>query len=61
MTDIITLIDNNGKYAVYTGGYIHGIYRDLDTIGARTTLTTSDQRSNNFSPSSFLKNDKSYL
>ena len=26
MTDIITFLDNNVKYAVYTGGDIHGIY-----------------------------------
>ena len=32
MTDIITLLDNNGKCAVYTGGYINGIYRYIDII-----------------------------
>ena len=26
MTDLITLLDDNGKYDVYTGGDIHGIY-----------------------------------
>ena len=26
MTDLITFLENNGKYVVYTGGYIHGIY-----------------------------------
>ena len=26
MTDPITFLDNNGKSAVYTGGYINGIY-----------------------------------
>ena len=34
MIDIITLLDNNGKYAVYTGGYIHGICRYLEMVGA---------------------------
>ena len=32
MTDIITLIDGNGKYAVNTQGNIHGIYRYLEMI-----------------------------
>ena len=57
MADIIKFIDKNGKCSVYTGGYIHGIYRYLDMIGAPTTLTNSGQRSNNFSPSSSIKND----
>ena len=50
MTYIITFLDNNRKYAVYTGGYIHGIYRYLEIIGDPTTLTTSGQRSHNFGP-----------
>ena len=29
LTDLITFLDNNIKYDVYTGGYIHGIYRYL--------------------------------
>ena len=29
MIDIITFLENNGKYAVYEGGDIHGIYRYL--------------------------------
>ena len=48
MTDLITFIDNKGKYAAYDGGDIHGIYRYLDMIGASTTLTTSGHRSNHF-------------
>ena len=40
MTDLITLIDNNGKSADYDGGDIHGIYRYLEMIGDPTTLTT---------------------
>ena len=40
MTDIITLLDNNGKFAVYTGENIHGIYRYIEMIGSQTTLTT---------------------
>ena len=38
MTDLITFIDTNGKYAEYNGGDIHSIYRYLDIIGAPTTL-----------------------
>ena len=57
MTDIITLLDNNGKYAVYTGGYINGIYRYLEMIGSPTTLTTSGQSSHHFIPSSSINND----
>ena len=56
MIDITTLIINNGKYAVYTGGDIHGIYFYLDMIGAPTTLTTSGQRSHHFSQSSSINN-----
>ena len=57
MTDLITFPDNNGKYAIYKGGKIHGIYRYLDIIGAPTTLTTSGQRSHNFGSLSSIKND----
>ena len=57
MTDIITLIENNGKSAVYAGGDINGIYRYLEIIGAPTPLTTSGQLSNNFSPSYSINND----
>ena len=32
MTDLITFLDKNGKYAVYTGGEIHVIYRYLEMI-----------------------------
>ena len=38
MTDIITLLDNNGKSAVYIGGNIHGIYHYLEMIGAPKIL-----------------------
>ena len=40
MTDLITLLEKNGKYDVYTGGDIHGIYRYIEMIGDPTTLTT---------------------
>ena len=40
MADLITFLDNNGKYAVYTGGNTNGIYCYLEIIGAPTTLTT---------------------
>ena len=56
MTDLITFIDTKGKYAVYYGGDIHGIYRYLEIIGAPTTLTTSSHRSNHFGPSSSSNN-----
>ena len=57
MTDIITFLDNNGKYIVYTGGDIHGVYRYLETILDLTILTTSVQRSNHFRLSSSRNND----
>ena len=34
MTDLITLLENNRKYAVYTGGNIHRLHRYVDIIGA---------------------------
>ena len=43
MTDLITFLDKNEKSAVYEGGDIHGIYRDLEMIGSPTTLNTSGQ------------------
>ena len=56
MTDLLTFLDNNVKYAVHTGGDIHGIYRYLDTIGYPTVLTTSGQRSHHLGPSSSINN-----
>ena len=50
MTDIITFLDNNGKYDVYKGGKIHWIYSYLEIIGAPTTLPTSGQCYNNLGP-----------
>ena len=61
MIDLITLLDNNGKSAVYEGKDIHGIYRYLDIIGALTTLTTSGQRYHHFGPSSYSNNDATTL
>ena len=61
MTDLMTLLDNNDKSAVYTGRDIHGIYRYLDMIGAPTTLNTSGQRSHHFGPSSSSNNYASTL
>ena len=61
MTYPITFLDKNGKSAVFTGGYIHGIYRYLVMIGAPTTLTNSDQRSHHFDPSSSSNNDAATL
>ena len=61
MTDLITFLDNNGKYSIYTGGYIIGIYCYLEMIGYPTILTTSGQCSHHFSPSSSSNNDASTL
>ena len=61
MTDLITFIDKNGKYAVYDGGDIHGIYCYLEMIGAPTTLTTSGHRSHNFGSSLSSNNDATTL
>ena len=40
-TDLITFLNNNGKYAVYTRVNIHGLYNYLKNIRFPTTLTTS--------------------
>ena len=56
MTDLITFLENNGKYAVYTGGDNNEIDRYLDMIGASTTFTTSGQRSHHFRTSSSINN-----
>ena len=56
MTYLITFLDRNGKSAVYTGLYIHVIYRNIQMIGYPTTLTTSGKRSHRFSPSSLRNN-----
>ena len=61
MAYIIIFLDNSGKYDVYTGGNIHGIYRYLDIIVAPTTLNTSGQRSRHFGPSSSIKKDTASL
>ena len=50
MTDFITFLDKNRKYAVYTGGNIHGLYFYLEIIETPTTLTTSGQQSHHFGP-----------
>ena len=52
ITDLNTFLDNNGKLDVYTGENVHGLYCYLDMIISLNTYTTSDQRSNNFGPSS---------
>ena len=61
MTDIITFLDNNGKYSVNTEVDIHGIYCYLWMIGDSKIWTTSGQRSHNFRPSSSTKNDTASL
>ena len=48
--DIITLLENIGKYDVYTGGNINGIYSYLEMIVSPTAFTTYVQRSHHFGP-----------
>ena len=50
ITHPIKLLENNRKYAVYTGGNIHVLYRYLEIIADPTTLTTSGQRYHHFGP-----------
>ena len=50
MKYLITFLDNNRKFAIYTGVNIHGLCSYLDIIGAPTTFTTSVQYSHNFGP-----------
>ena len=61
MKYLITLLDNNRKYAVYIGGDIHRIYFYLGTIGAPTPLTTSVQGYHKLGPSSYINNYTAYL
>ena len=56
MIDLITLPDNNGKYAVYIVGDIRCIYHYLEMIGAPTIFTTSGHLSHNFITSYSRKN-----
>ena len=48
MIDLITFLDNNRKFAVYTGRNIHRIYRYLDMLGAPTKFTPAGQSSCHF-------------
>ena len=61
ITDLVTFLENNRKYAFYTEGDIHGLYCYLEMIGDPTTLTTSSQRSHHFGPSSSINNDTETL
>ena len=61
MTDLITFLENNIKYSVYTGGNIHGLYRYLNMIVATTILTNLGQRYHHFGPSSSINNDTAAL
>ena len=61
MTDIIKFLENKGKLYVYTRVNIHVLYRYIEIIGSPKTLTTSDQRSHNFGPSSTINNDTATL
>ena len=54
---LITLLDNNGNLALYTGVNIHGIYHYLEMIGNPTTFNTLGYCSNHFGPSSYIKID----
>ena len=56
MIDLITFLDNNRKYAVYTVGNIHGIYSYIEIIKAPTKLTTSGKSSNHLCPSYSINN-----
>ena len=56
MTDLITFLDNNVKYTIYTGRNIHGLHRYLEMIRYPTKLTTSGQISHHFVPSSSNNN-----
>ena len=56
-----TLLDNNGKLAVYTGGNINGLYNYLEMIGSPTTLTNPAQRSHHFGTLSSTNNDTATL
>ena len=55
MKNIITFLDKNVKYAVYTGGNIHGLYCYLEINEDTTTVTTSVQSSHSFGPSYSIK------
>ena len=61
MTDIITFLENNRKYYVYTEESIRVIYHYLYMIGAPTTLTSPGQRSHHFVPLSSIKNDTAFI
>ena len=56
MTDLITLLDKSGKFAIYDGGDIHGIYRYIEMVGDPTTLTTTVHLSHHFGSSSSINN-----
>ena len=57
ITYIITLLDKNGKSAIYTGENIHELYCYLEIIGAPNTLTTICYSSHNFGTSYLTNND----
>ena len=61
MKDLISFLNNNEKYAFYTGGDINVIYQYIDINRAPTTLTTSGQRSHHFIPSSSINNYSSFF
>ena len=57
MTYLITFLDNNRKYAVYTGVNIHELYRYLEIIGSPTIFSTSGQQYRHFGPSYYINSD----
>ena len=61
MTDFITVLDNNVKYAVYTGVNIHELYSYLEISGASNTFTTSGQSSHQYGILSPYNNDTANL
>ena len=59
MMDTITFLDKNGKYSVYTGGNINGLYCYLEIIGDPNNFTNLVQSSHNFGTLSSINNDTS--
>ena len=61
MIYLIKFIDNNAKFAIYTGENTHGIYSYLEIFLAQTNFTSSDQLSHHFGTSYYTQNDTSTL
>ena len=57
MTNLITFLDKNIKFAIYTGGGINLLCPYIDIIGDPDTFTNSVQSSFHFGPSHSTNND----